>query len=192
MYEVFCYISLKFTLTIIIIIWKFSKQSILLYFLEVYSNNNLLYFLEVYSNNNHIFCYISLKFTLTTIIHPKIFETVGFPKFQKYKGRNLPKKKKVTKCKKNDAEKKQKDFIFSNICPALLRLLYFLTLMTGQAYLTIAAVVSVLGYIDIFFCYTNFPNFFKVMGILQMVGSKFTQNYPPPRPPSEPYYIAVS
>lgn len=36
--------------------------------------------------------------------------------------------------------------LFSNFCPALLTLLYFLRLMTGQAFLTIAAVVSLLGF----------------------------------------------
>ena len=65
------------------------------------------------------------------------------------------KKEGICKKKKNYFSKREKTmekkvkkrctFFFSNLCPALLRLLYFLPLMTGQAYLTIAAVVCVLG-----------------------------------------------
>ena len=58
-------------------------------------------------------------------------------------------KKKGTK-RKNIGKQYEYNFtqnVFSNFCTALLTLLYLLPLMTGQAYLTIAAVVRVLGYI---------------------------------------------
>ena len=66
------------------------------------------------------------------------------PEVQRKEFAKKKKRKKVQTVKKT-MRKKTGQFFFSNICPALLRLVYFLTLMTGQAYLTIAAVVSVLG-----------------------------------------------